>query len=188
LRESLGLICLELFTSRLPEAERLLSEGPRDGSVADGQRFGDRLDLLVNRPEEAKRIITERMAAGLDIAEPRSDTPPLENVFVATLRQLGEEIHAVPFRRRRDHGRLHGQVAIGARGLTKEFGDLGLSSSLRHLQPAVVGDELSVRDGGRDHADGAQALEGQGHQSRAAAIEPAVGLGPEPTFVRPGAR
>jgi integrase-like protein len=54
------------------------SEGPRDGSVADGQRFGDRLDLLVNRPEEAKQIITERMAAaGLDIAVPRSDTPPL---------------------------------------------------------------------------------------------------------------
>jgi hypothetical protein len=53
-------ICLELFTSRLLDAERLLSEGPLDGSVADGQRFGDRLDLLVNRPEEAKRIITER--------------------------------------------------------------------------------------------------------------------------------
>jgi len=58
LRESLGLICLELFTSRLPEAERLLSEG-RDGSVADGQQFGDRLDLLVNWPEEAKRLITD---------------------------------------------------------------------------------------------------------------------------------
>ena len=54
------MICLELFTSRLLDAERLLSEGPLDGSVADGQRFGDRLDLLVNRPEEAKRIITER--------------------------------------------------------------------------------------------------------------------------------
>jgi hypothetical protein len=31
------------------------------------------------------------------MAELRSDTPTLENIFVATLRQLGEEIHAVPF-------------------------------------------------------------------------------------------
>ena len=91
------MICLELFNSRLLDAERLLSEGPLDGSVADGQRFGNRLDLLVNLPEEAKRIITERWWRASTMAEPRSDTPTLENIFVATLRQLGEEIHAVPF-------------------------------------------------------------------------------------------
>jgi ABC-2 type transport system ATP-binding protein len=124
LRNSLGLVRLELFTSRLAEAERALSETVSDGSIADVQRFGDRLDLLVNRPEEAKGILTERMArAGLDVAEVRADTPTLENVFVTTLRKLGEEIHAMPFPHRRDHTRLHGQVAIGARGLTKEFGD-----------------------------------------------------------------
>ena len=123
LRSSLGLVRLELFTPQLAETERMLSEHADDGSIADVQRFGDRLDLLVKRPEEAKGIVTERMAAaGLDIAELRSDTPTLENVFVATLRQLGEEIHAVPFPHRRDHGALHGQVAIGARGLNKEFG------------------------------------------------------------------
>ena len=91
------MICLELFNSRLLDAERLLSEGPLDGSVADGQRFGNRLDLLVNLPEEAKRIITERWRRASTMAELRSDTPTLENIFVATLRQLGEEIHAVPF-------------------------------------------------------------------------------------------
>jgi ABC-2 type transport system ATP-binding protein len=124
LRGGLGLVRLELFTSRLAEAERLLSQTSRDTSIADVQRFGDRLDLLVNRPEAAKGVVTERMAAaGLDLAELRADTPTLENVFVTTLRQLGEEIHAVPFPHRRDHSRLHGQVAIGARGLTKEFGN-----------------------------------------------------------------
>src|SRR5260370_42481180 len=79
--------------------------------------------MRVKRPEEAKGIWAERMAAaGPDSGEVRSDMPTLENVFVVTLRKLGEEIHAVPFPHRRDHHRLHGQVAIGARGLTKEFG------------------------------------------------------------------
>jgi ABC-2 type transport system ATP-binding protein len=124
LRESLGLVRLELFTSRLADAERLLSQEAGDGPIADVQRFGDRLDLLVNRPEMAKQIVTKRMAtAGLEVAEFRSDTPTLENVFVTTLRKLGEEIHAAPFPHRRDHRWLHGQVAVGARRLTKEFGD-----------------------------------------------------------------
>jgi ABC-2 type transport system ATP-binding protein len=124
LRESLGLTRLELFTPRLADAERMLSKAESDGSIADVQRFGDRLDVLVNRPDEADSILKERMtAAGLEIGEIRVDTPTLENVFVATLRKLGEEIHATPFPYRSDRNRLHGQTAIGARGLTKEFGD-----------------------------------------------------------------
>src|SRR5215475_9897551 len=67
LRDSLGLARLELFTSRLDEAESLLSTDKGVGSIADVQRFGDRLDLLVSRPEEARRFVFERMnAAGLD--------------------------------------------------------------------------------------------------------------------------
>jgi ABC-2 type transport system ATP-binding protein len=124
LRGSLGLVRLECFTPRLAEVEQALSEAARDGSIADVQRFGDRLDLLVKRPEEARGILERRMtAAGLDMPEVHTDTPTLENVFVITLRKLGEEIHAVPFPHRRDHAHLHGQVAIGARGLTKQFGD-----------------------------------------------------------------
>jgi ABC-2 type transport system ATP-binding protein len=124
LRNSLGLARLEVFTPQLAETERLLSQDSGYGLVADVQRFGDRLDLLVKRPEEAKEFVTQRMAAaGLDIGELRSDVPPLENVFVTTLRKLGEEIHAAPFPHRSDHTPQRGQVAIGARGLTKEFGD-----------------------------------------------------------------
>jgi ABC-2 type transport system ATP-binding protein len=140
LRSSLGLTRLELFTSRLAEAELVLSNGERDGSIADVQRFGDRLDLLVKRTEEAKGIVAERMAtAGLDIGEIRVDTPTLENVFVTTLRKLGEEIHAVPFPHRRDHRRLHGQVAIGAHGLTKEFGDF---TAVRHVDIQIRHGEI----------------------------------------------
>src|ERR671930_1687869 len=124
LRKSLGLTRLELFTPQLAEAERVLSNRENDGSIEDVQRFGDRLDVLVTRPEEARRTLEKRMiAASLEIDEIRSDMPTLENVFVATLRRLGGEIHATPFPYRRDRNHLHGQVAIGARGLTKEFGD-----------------------------------------------------------------
>jgi ABC-2 type transport system ATP-binding protein len=124
LRNGLGLVRLECFTPKLAEAERALSEAAGDSSIADVQRFGDRLDLLVKQPEEAREIIERRMgAAGLEMPEVHEDTPTLENVFVITLRKLSEEIHAIPFPHRRDHARLHGQVAIGARGLTKQFGD-----------------------------------------------------------------
>src|SRR5438552_11081344 len=49
LRNSLGLVRLELFTPQLAETERMLSELAGDGSIADVQRFGDRLDLLGKR-------------------------------------------------------------------------------------------------------------------------------------------
>jgi ABC-2 type transport system ATP-binding protein len=124
LRASLGLARLELFTSRLAEAESELSRAAAGGPIADVQRFGDRLDLLVKDPQAAKEIVAGRMAAaGLDIAEVRTDTPTLENVFVVTLRELGERIASAPFPYRRDRSRLHGEIAIGARGLTKQFGD-----------------------------------------------------------------
>ncbi|MGA7315251.1 MAG: ATP-binding cassette domain-containing protein [Silvibacterium sp.] len=124
LRESLDLVRLELFTPHLAEAERILSGHTGDGSIRDVQRFGDRLDVLVSQPEQAMDFLKKRMAAaGLDVGEVHADTPTLENVFVTTLRDLGEEIHAVPFPHRREHNHLHGKVAIGAHGLTKQFGD-----------------------------------------------------------------
>jgi ABC-2 type transport system ATP-binding protein len=123
LRRSLDLVRLELFTPQLAQAEKVLFDHTGDASIQDVQRFGDRLDVLAKQPERAMRVLKERMgSAGLDIEEIRTDTPTLENVFVATLRNLGEEIHAVPFPHRRHHNHLHGEVAIGARGLSKEFG------------------------------------------------------------------
>jgi ABC-2 type transport system ATP-binding protein len=123
LRKSLGLVRLELFTSRLADAERMLSNRPSDGYIRDVQRFRDRLDVLVNRPDKVIDLVKELISeAGLEVAEVRTDSPTLENVFVATLRTFGEETHEVPFPHPSDHRRLHGQVAIGAQGLTKEFG------------------------------------------------------------------
>ena len=124
LRETLHAKRLELTTSAIQEAERLFADLSRpDQKIIDVQRFGDRLDLLAKEPEEAKRIVEEQLSnAHIAVDEIRIDEPTLENVFVATLRNLGEEPHAVPFPRRHDHSQLRGQTAIGARNLVKTFG------------------------------------------------------------------
>jgi ABC-2 type transport system ATP-binding protein len=124
LRESLRAKRLELTTSKLPEAEQLLSQisGP-DQIIMDVQRFGDRLDLLAREPDEAKRLVEEKLqATQIPIDAIRLDQPTLENAFVATLRSLGRERHSEPFPRRHDYKSLRGQVAIGAKDLVKMFG------------------------------------------------------------------
>lgn len=123
LRQSLHARRLELTTAAIQEAERLFTVGQRDDEILDVQRFGDRLDLLAREPEKAKRIVEDKLnKANLPGYEIRVDEPTLENVFVATLRNLGEEPHAVPFPRREDHSRLRGETAIGANDLVKTFG------------------------------------------------------------------
>src|SRR5262252_3676966 len=122
LRRSLNAKRLELRTANLAEAERILVDisGP-EKNIIDVQRFGDRLDLLVRDPDEAKRT-NERMADRLHLDELRVDEPTLENTFVATLRRLGHQAHEMPFPGRHDHRKLSGQIAVSARNLTKQFG------------------------------------------------------------------
>ncbi|HKX31780.1 MAG TPA: ATP-binding cassette domain-containing protein [Blastocatellia bacterium] len=123
-RASLGAKRLEVRASNLGQAEALLSKltGP-DQEILDVQRFGDRLDVMAPRPDEARRILEEKLnTAGIRIEDLRVDEPTLENVFVATLRALGQKIYEQPFPGRLDHRGLHGQVAIGATNLTKQFG------------------------------------------------------------------
>ncbi len=125
LRGGLNAKRLELRTENLAEAERVLSRssGPRE-EIFDVQRFGDRLDLLVHHPEEAKRMVEEKLkSAGLAIGEVEEDEPTLENAFVARLRGLGQTVHETPFPGRHSHQDLRGQVAIGAKNLTRQFGE-----------------------------------------------------------------
>lgn len=125
LRASLNARRMEIHTSNLGKAEQLLSviAGP-DKAIIDVQRFGDRLDIVAREPDAAKRVADEALRPeGLAIDDVRIDEPTLENIFVATLRNLGETVHAEPFPGRRDRSGLRGQVAIGATNLTKTFGD-----------------------------------------------------------------
>jgi ABC-2 type transport system ATP-binding protein len=115
---------LELTTSDIQKAEKLLTgiTGP-DRNILDVQRFGDRLDLLAREPDKAQQIVEQKLdEAKVQYDEIRVDEPTLENTFVATLRSLGQEPHALPFPRRHDHSNLRGQTAIGAANLVKMFG------------------------------------------------------------------
>jgi ABC-2 type transport system ATP-binding protein len=124
LRASLHARRMEIHTSNLALAESVLTAVAGPGrEIIDVQRFGDRLDIIAPRPEEAERAAADALhTRGLAIDDVRIDEPTLENIFVATLRNLGETVHAEPFPGRRDHGALRGHVAIGATNLTKEFG------------------------------------------------------------------
>jgi ABC-2 type transport system ATP-binding protein len=124
LRASLGAKRLELRTADLSKAERVISEisGPNN-EILDVQRFGDRLDVLADRPDRAEQLLKQAMnSAGLSIAEVSVGEPTLENTFVARLRSLGQEIPDTPFPGRHSHEQLRGQIAIGATNLTKKFG------------------------------------------------------------------
>jgi ABC-2 type transport system ATP-binding protein len=124
LRDLLKAKRLELHVSDLGKAERVLSEiaGPEE-QIVDVQRFGDRLDLLAHEPDKAKQILKDKLSSSeIRIDDIRVDEPALENVFVATLRELGHDVHATAFPGRHEHKDLEGRVAIGATKLTKEFG------------------------------------------------------------------
>jgi ABC-2 type transport system ATP-binding protein len=124
LRSSLDARRLELWVDNLAEAERVLSapEGARK-QFLDVQRFGDRLDILAQDATAARRAVEDDLrSAHLTVTDIRETEPTLENTFVARLRSLGRKAEQTPFPARRSYQGLHGQVAIGATKLTRQFG------------------------------------------------------------------
>ncbi len=123
---------MELRTPRLGEAERVLASISGPGhEILDVQRFGDRLDLVTQNPDEARHILDERLGAeGIAITDLHIDDPTLENIFVSTLRNLGHEMHETAFPGRHDHKDMRGQVAIGASNLSMQFGSFKAVNNL----------------------------------------------------------
>jgi ABC-2 type transport system ATP-binding protein len=136
LRASLHAKRLELRTSDLPGAERLLSLHAGAGQeLLDVQRFGDRLDVLVHDPDQGARFVESQLkAAQVQVLEIRVSEPTLENTFVAKLRNLGQEVRSDAFPGHHDHESLRGRIAIGAKDLTKQFGDF---IAVRHVSLEV---------------------------------------------------
>jgi ABC-2 type transport system ATP-binding protein len=132
LRQSLGLQRLEVHATDLRRAEEALAH--RDG-IADVQRFGDRLDVLVRDAQAGESVV--RAALGDAVGRIRSAPPTLENTFVAILRSLQGDTRVPPFPHRNRHAPADDPIAIGARGLRKTFGDF----------VAVKGIDLQVRYG-----------------------------------------
>ena len=121
IRSRLGLKRLQVRASDLGRAEEVLSTST---AVKDTQRFGDRLDLMVEDTFVGAFAASQELyRAGISVTEIKPASPTLENAFVAQLRQLGSELHTPPFPRRRQfRDRPKDAVAIGAKNLFKRFG------------------------------------------------------------------
>src|SRR5262249_45381164 len=95
LRQSLGLKRLVVRTPELSRTEELLHDTP---GIADAQRFGDRLDVMVKDPVTGEKLIRDTLReAGIEVQEIETAWPTLENAFVALLRQSGEVVGTAPF-------------------------------------------------------------------------------------------
>jgi ABC-2 type transport system ATP-binding protein len=118
LREGLGLHRLEVRAAKLKTAAAALGGRPE---IADVQRFGDRLDVMVPDLAAGERAVRAALADDA-AADVRAAAPTLENTFVAILRGLEERPSLALFPPRRPAGRDEAAPAIGARGLGKVFG------------------------------------------------------------------
>jgi ABC-2 type transport system ATP-binding protein len=121
IRSNLGLHRLEVRAANLGLAEGVLGE---IAEIADVQRFGDRLDVMVRDVQLGERLTREALdAAEIEVREIGAGSPTLENAFVSILRELNGELKASPFPQRRQfRQREPGAIAIGARNLHKRFG------------------------------------------------------------------
>jgi ABC-2 type transport system ATP-binding protein len=123
-RAKLGMTRLGVRANDLARAEEALAELRASGDgIADIQRFGDRLDVMVRSPDESEQAVRLRLEqAGLAVGPIDQSPPTLENAFVATLRQMRgrESLSAFPGGLTRAAERSG--TAIGARNLNKRFG------------------------------------------------------------------
>jgi ABC-2 type transport system ATP-binding protein len=122
IRQSLGLSRLEVHSDDLGRALDVLAKAP---GIKDVQRFGDRLDLMVEDPPAAEISAREALAkANIKLRDIRPSDPTLENAFVSILRSLGGTLSTPEFPRKREfRSRPTDAVAIGAHDLSKHFGE-----------------------------------------------------------------
>jgi ABC-2 type transport system ATP-binding protein len=134
LRERLHAKRLEVRTDKLGPAEDQLAnlsrKGP-NGSIRDVQRFGDRLDVIVSDAGTGTETVKRAFAhSDIRIRDIRTAEPTLENTFVATLRSMGQELQTPPYPGSHPHDDLRGGTAIGAKNLSKQFGDFHAVKSI----------------------------------------------------------
>ena len=135
LRQGLGLQRLEVQADDLGRAASALS-GRR--GIADVQRFGDRLDVMVADVEAGERAVRAALTeARVVVSGVPAAAPTLENTFVAVLRGLEGEVTAPPIP---DGHRLESRAtssAITAVDLRRVYGSF----------QAVKGINLDIRYG-----------------------------------------
>jgi ABC-2 type transport system ATP-binding protein len=125
-KASLGLQRLEVYLSvvQLDQAEDMLKHNANvRESVCDVQRFGDRLDVLTAEPKQTTNDIRRSLEQQqIQVQNIVTDTPTLENTFVARLRELKGESSVGKYPRILRQEKSSG-TAIGAQNLNKVFGN-----------------------------------------------------------------
>ncbi len=125
-KASLGVQRLEVYlpVAQLDQAAEILKNNvDLQDTVSDVQRFGDRLDVLTNQPQETTKRIQRILAQEqIQIEHFATDTPTLENTFVARLRELKGENSTGNYPRIFQTEKSL-ETAIGAEHLNKVFGD-----------------------------------------------------------------
>lgn len=124
-KASLGLQRLEVYLSidKLDQAEDMLKHNTDVRSLADVQRFGDRLDVLTAEPQQTTNDIRRSLEQQqIQVQNIVTDTPTLENTFVARLREFKGESSVGKYPRISPQQKSSG-TAIGAQHLNKVFGN-----------------------------------------------------------------
>ncbi len=125
-KASLGVQRVEVYlpAHQLDQAEDMIKHNMALGyTISDVQRFGDRLDVLTQQPQQTttdiRRVLAQQQ---IQVENFAVDTPTLENTFVARLRDLKGESSVGQYPRIYGTAKLIG-TAIGAQQLNKVFGD-----------------------------------------------------------------
>jgi ABC-2 type transport system ATP-binding protein len=186
LRRSMG---LQRLVTRVPmtdlrRAEDVVHQAP---FVTDAQRFGDRLDVLVDDARTGKAIVQDVLRdAGIGVRGIRVATPTLENAFVALLRRDPTDAAPLPFPMRRSHARTDA-AAIGATNLSKRFGEFDAVKHVSlHVRPGEIYGLLGANGAGKtttikmlcgllDPTGGDTRLAGATGSFRSAAVRQRVG-------------
>jgi ABC-2 type transport system ATP-binding protein len=194
LRAHLGWQRLQVWTPHLAASEALLRQAISQGGIADVQRFGDRLDVLVaDAQRDAPQVQQLLQEQGLSPDQIEATAVTLENVFVARLRQQGSDPPFLPLPRRdRPRGatlatKASDVVAIGAQALSKAFGPF---QAVKQVNLAIHYGEiyglLGANGAGKttlikllcgllESTSGEMTLAGQGHNLRRGALRGRIG-------------
>jgi ABC-2 type transport system ATP-binding protein len=83
LKEEMRGVVLEIVCERVREAFLVLRDRPE--RVREVQAFGDRVNAMVDRPEDAEAVRSILAGKGITVSSLRAISPSLENVFISLL-------------------------------------------------------------------------------------------------------
>jgi ABC-2 type transport system ATP-binding protein len=126
LQAALGLKRLEIIVDYNDKFADIFSEFKTEHTknIADAYPFGDHLQLLAENAASAEIEVKDFLSRHQINCKPAHEMlPSMENVFIMRLRELGlQEVAHLPYpSKRNDTENKHGEIAISAKNLNKNF-------------------------------------------------------------------